>query len=196
MLVDKTILPTALVSVESARDYLRLEDIDQDPVLTQLINGVTIAIERACARPLRSRTITQVLSGHGSNYILLDIWPATALTSVKSRAIDDTLTDIDKTGWRVTQAGMLYLPIGYMPSGVANIEIAGEFGYKAATHDAELAALELAALVWLQVQWHTFTNQIGRQGSTTVGAGVLEFESDKMPASTAMIVEQFRRRDS
>src|SRR3990172_4977031 len=133
-----------LCDLESVRDDLKLQDITYDDILRDLINVASGEIENFCDRKLLSRDGTQWLDGSSSATIALQQWPATALTQARYRSFgSDQYVELDITGWSAT-GGLLMLQRDFFPRGWQNVELTGTFGYKAATHDADLAVLAKA----------------------------------------------------
>jgi len=198
MLLDRTILPEALTSVEAARDFLKIEDAEHDPTLIVFINGITTAIEAYCCRGLKSIAEVQYLSGTGTNTINPTRWPVTTLTSATYLTGDYSTTEaLDIAGWRCDDAGRLFLPNDRFYRGFQNIALTGVFGYLAGTHDRDLMLLETACQLWLRRAWQGFTNQTGAVDSVGAGSASAQFkEGAGVPDDVKVLLRKYVDKSS
>lgn len=70
----------ALTSTTNYKNYAGVSGTDNDPLIGNLINRATSAIESYCDRTLTSATYRERLNGDGTSEIFVSEWPITAIT--------------------------------------------------------------------------------------------------------------------
>ena len=89
----------ALITTSQAKDWLPgLSGSGSDTLLTALVSGVDAAFARWCGYPpasagaaptLEDVSYTRYLTGSGTRWLALDVWPVQSVTSIEE---DETLT--------------------------------------------------------------------------------------------------------
>ena len=83
---------------------MNITDSSKDTILTHLINAATDEIERLCGRRFKQTTHTnELVSGTGSNKIVVRNFPITTFTILEER------TDVDPLTFETIQAGDYYV---------------------------------------------------------------------------------------
>ena len=137
-----------------------------DAVVTLLIPSVEAEVERYIGRTLDEQTLTdEPYSGDGSQTLVLDDWPITAITAIKTRSDDGSTTTLAATTYRCltgakNRGEIVRLPFTsgtriytddfgvtgvsscgpVWPEGHGNILVSGTVGYATIPDDIEEAA--------------------------------------------------------
>lgn len=196
MALETAELEGNLVTLERARDYLMLATDEHNEMVVRFINSTTHAIERYCGRKLKSRTYAALVhNGTGLDWLPLRQYPLTTLTAVRERYMDTlgTTRTMAISGYVVSEAGILYLPGDSFTRGWQNIEVDMVAGYKAGTHDDDLATLELAACRLLQVVMQDWHEKIGRGTSVSVGGETVSFMDKPIPEDVRTMLRPYMR---
>jgi hypothetical protein len=197
------VLSTPLVGLTQVKSYLKrlsAPDTTYDDMLNRMIDYATGQIEKYCARRFVSRvyatTAALLHDGDGTQRLRVREWPVTTLTAVRERYQDGVTATrtLNITGAEIERNGrVIYLPLDGFPEGDQNIEVDCTAGYLAGKHDAEIKALEAAALRWIQVMWQDQEHGIGRGTGISAGGESISFIDQPMPKDVERALLPFVR---
>lgn len=153
----------ALATAADVRLRLGISVSTYDTLIDALISDATAEMEMYCGRRLESATVTdEIGDGLGQPFLLVRRYPVTSVTSISLRNSDATYTTlnaadyairgdggegaIDRVGnstWIGIDHPRMAGTFGGLRGGLGfnSYKITYEGGYKAGTHDTELAAL-------------------------------------------------------
>ena len=168
-----------LTTLDNVKRYASISDASLDALIERLIVSASSRIENFCSRGLEQRTLTQQLSGRGTNRLVLDQYPITAVASLK---VDGVVIPAATGSAPYTVAGYLfderfiYSVMGRIPVGMMNVEVTWTGGYTTNNMPAEVveACTELVAL---HLQERTRTGHV----SKSLAGEVVSFTQKEMP---------------
>lgn len=204
-MADIALASWALTTEERARDYLRKVTSDRENVLRLLINAASATIEKHTLRRLVSRDYKgadsfKLSGGRASDMrrpqsLTLPEWPITSLYSASYLGYDalSTAVTINIAAARITRGGQIELVNDYFPRGTYNLVVEAQCGYKAGSHDADLAVLEIACLRLLQTMWIDHDQGVGRGDSFSVGGSSVALAQVALTPDVAAMLEPFVR---
>ena len=185
-----------LVDIDTVRAFVgaKSDDADQENMLKFYINSASWFCNEKTDRLLKSRALTEYYSGDGSNTLLTDQYPITALTNVYDDLdrVYGSDTEIDSDDLAIMPQGLAYKIIydgGTFTSGVRNIKIVYTAGYTTIPYDLQQACLEIIAYFFK----NSDENRFGVT-SRTVGDGSLTVETTNIPKSAMKILENYRKK--
>jgi uncharacterized phiE125 gp8 family phage protein len=153
--------PFALTTLADVKEHLRIEAADstEDTFLEKLIDRCTSRIESYVNRKLKKRSYTELYDGSGTQKLLLNQFPITALTSVNIDQGQDFLpsTDVDieaiviqaeegLLSWSGVVNSSSAFNAGIWSAGVRNIQVVYEAGYDPIPDDLAAACIKLVAV--------------------------------------------------
>lgn len=184
----------ALIDVEQAREFLRIEDTDQDEIITGLVNEASAWMETETRRTLKARTGTMTFSGPGATWAVMPEAPFNSMASAEYRDADGTWTALNITGAQiVVDTGEVYLPNDVWWEGRKNIRVTGEVGFKAGTHDRDLKTLGLCCEQLVQILYQVRQNKIGRAEAVSIVGTGIAIKSDALPIEVKKTLAAYTR---
>lgn len=189
----------ALVSLEDAKAFLKLTASSEDTIVSDLVNAVSVSINRYCGRVFLSADYTEFLDGDGSGELILSNFPVTVLTSLnddpswrqwQALTAKDVVNDVileAKTGVvRLWNNGGRFL------RGHQNVKAVYTAGYTLDTipYDVALACKFLVSQFYRQAysQWRRGIQSEQIQDRNTT------FTNDPIPKDIAMMLDPYRVR--
>lgn len=177
-----------IISLSETKEYLGLAGTTgNDTLLTALITRVSSWMERLLGRKIESGSVTEYFDG-GSNEIMLNNFPVSAVTTVKYNAGTQSAPS-----WQTIAAAnyTAYLSEGIVkhssvfPEGNRNIEVVYTAGFVAIPGDIALLALELVGRVF---------NARKAQGmkSESLGSARIDWNSE-LTEEQKMIIGSYRK---
>jgi uncharacterized phiE125 gp8 family phage protein len=151
----------ALTTLADVKEHLRIEAADstEDTFLEKLIDRCTSRIESHVNRKLKKRSYAELYDGSGTQKLLLNQFPITALTSVNIDQGQDFLpsTDVDieaiviqaeegLLSWSGVVNSSSAFNAGIWSAGVRNIQVVYEAGYDPIPDDLAAACIKLVAV--------------------------------------------------
>lgn len=182
-------MATPLSSITKLRQYLKIPDRDEDPVLEQHLLSASSDVETETGRLMLLGDRSEVRNGNGQRSIFLRQYPIVSVTSLliegepvsaRSSANPDGYVIAD------AEAGELAIPAGGFPRGVANVEIVYRAGYESIPPDLEQAVLELAALRYVDRD-HPGVSYKVMEGQVT------DFRGGSQLAYAKAVIDRYRR---
>jgi hypothetical protein len=140
-----------LTTLANVKAWTKEPGTGLDALISDLITRVSKYIKVYCERDILSKDYTEYHNGHGSNYLLLNQYPITAITSIHDdldRNFDaSTLIDSDDiiftTGTNEALAGIVYLDGFSFSCGKNNIKVIYTAGYASVPADLEQACIRM-----------------------------------------------------
>jgi uncharacterized phiE125 gp8 family phage protein len=193
MAIDSTI---ALVTLAETKTFLKITGLTEDTVLENLIDEISQTIQSYLGRKLISTGYTEYYDGDGSDTLILNQFPVTALTSLNddpNRAFGSTTavnvtTDVILDG----AAGVLHVWNGKATffKGHGNIKAVYTAGYSVTTlpYDLQLATkLSIAQLYKIRYGAQRFGVK-----SETIADRTVSFDYEAFPAEAKQILDHYR----
>lgn len=143
-----------VISLGELKEYLgwKKGDTSKDTFFDSIIDAVSQLMEDYCGTKLKETSVTEVLSGGGTNLLILSNRHVTSLTSLKIRdgaGFRDCFTTPEEMSQVVLYRGkFLYMCRGCFEEGVLNYEASYVCGYAEVPADLKLVAEEMCALVY------------------------------------------------
>jgi len=191
--IDST---NALTDLDTVNAFLNTDmgDAGQQRVLTSYINKASALCNLLTDRKLKSRSLTEYYSGDGTNSILTNEYPITAITAVYDD-LDRTYgsdTEIDSDDLAYLPDGLAYKIVydgGVFQVGIKNIKAQYTAGYVTIPEDLEQACLEIIA-------YYFKNSEENRFGVTTrtMGGGSMTIETTDIPKSALRILDRYKRK--
>ena len=186
----------SLVDLETVTAFLNADasNADQQAILTYYINTASALCNTITMRKLKSRDLTEYYSGDGTNIILTNEYPITAITAVYDdldRTYDSD-TQIDSDDLAIRPDGLAYMIVydgGAFNTGIKNIKVQYTAGYTTIPYDLQQACLEIIAYYFK----NTEENRFGVT-SRTIGGGSVTIETNKIPDSAMAILGRYSRK--
>jgi len=140
-----------LTTLDAAKEYLHIDDTDEDALLLTLINAASEAIEHFTGRIFGSAQFTEYHDGGGRRAIVLRHLPVLSVTSVHDDlaraftaehllAADEYTVD--------AEAAIIRLDAGTFADGRQNVKVICTAGYASVPKDVALACTILVAAQW------------------------------------------------
>lgn len=174
----------ALITLNQAKEYLKINNSDNDNVIEAMIESATTKTEDYCSSRWVVRDIEESHIGNGSSFLYLYRMPISEIASV---TIDDTeyegyeerlLIGMLYGSWPNLSEVIVNYTAGYIDSrstAVANIP------------DAVIAVMEAVA-IW-------YNNRLGVTSETISGIGAVSYgEVEELPASVKAKLSSMRKR--
>ena len=123
----------AIVDVAGCKSMIKLLGSADDTIVENLINGTSLMFESYCASKFINQNITEVADGSGSNKLIVENCPITAITEVKFDF--DTIAPVVMalSGFNFNgKAGIINNLTGLFTEGFQNIQVKYTSGYGAA----------------------------------------------------------------
>lgn len=193
----------ALITVEEAKEYLKITGAGDDAILGALINSVSEWVCRFVGRNLLSASYVEYYSGDGSPGLMLNHYPVTAVASI----YEDTLRVFGAdTEIVVATNVMIRKEAGILQAwnlksnwgiGNANIKVSYTAGYTAASginggtmpYDIRQAVKRI-----LDQQYRTgYTHRKLDVSSESVGDQTTTFREGDVPTDAKTILEPYRQ---
>lgn len=158
----------AIITDAEYKTYRGISGTDYDAVLAVINPAVQVRIESYCDRLFTSASRTENYSGDGSQILIVQQWPITAITSITiDSTVLTTATDyaiaermnggiyrlpfdssvgfgsVDQWGVPVRQSAIGYHKSPHWPEGYDNIEVIYTAGYVTAPDDLKLLMFEM-----------------------------------------------------
>lgn len=127
-----------MVTLQEAKDYLRITTTDKDTWISTLISASANFIKAFTGTDFTYQQATEkIFDGTGESYLLLDS-PVSNITSI---VIDNTSYDI--SDFYVDDLYYLYAKSNIFTEGTQNVKITADWGYQTWPDDLKLAQLML-----------------------------------------------------
>lgn len=136
--------PYALVTLQQAKDYMKVEHEEENTLIEDLINRATYYLEQQkYRRPLKQRTFTDELyNGMGTKELRLSTFPVASISTV---GYVSSSGHVALTDYRVdARRGILYRSGGWI-DGVSNYQITWIGGYDLVPYWLEQECLQLVS---------------------------------------------------
>ncbi len=184
----------ALVSVDQAKEYLKITSEEEDGIVENLINRASAWANDFTKRLLLSRSLTEYYDGEGGTELLLTQYPVTTVTTVH----DDPLrafganTLVAASDYYVdAEAGRVRLLNGVaFLTGVASIKAAYTAGYALASVPA---SIQEAVLLYIG---HSYRREHLDQrfgvSTETVGDRTTTFKDEPFPEKAKQLLLPYR----
>ena len=144
-----------LTTLGKVKEFLRLDIIDDDVLITDLIGRVDSQIKERAKKTLEATDFTERYDGDGTNELMVAKFPINSVAFLK---IDNIV--IDSGDYYVyKEAGVVKLDRGSFTEGNQNIEISYNAGYVTAPAELEKAAICLVAADYLSSQSSIHTTE-------------------------------------
>lgn len=137
--------PYALISLQQAKDYMKVEHNEEDTLIEDLINRATYYLERRkYQRALKQRTFTgELYNGMGTRELRLSTFPVVSVSSVSH--VDDSGNESTINDYKIDgRRGILFRHSGWI-DGVSNYKITWVGGYDPIPHWLEQECLMLVS---------------------------------------------------
>jgi len=134
----------ALTTVSGVKEYRGMPDsTDDDALLANLINRVTVLIETVTDRTFVAREFTETTDGLG-NILFPNYYPVTTISGIWDDPdwIWPDTTLVDSTYYRVVDDNRVISKGSYFSTGVQNMKVTYTAGYDAVPYDVEQACTE------------------------------------------------------
>jgi len=186
----------SLVDLETITAFLNADktDSDQQAILTYYINTASALCNTITMRKLKSRDLTEYYSGDGTNIILTNEYPITAITAVyddldRSYGSDTLIDSSDLVYLPDRLAYMIVYDGGTFNSGIKNLKVQYTAGYTTIPYDLQQACLEIIAYYYK----NTEENRFGVT-ARTIGGGSVTIETNNIPDSAMTILARYSRK--
>ena len=171
-----------LATLEALKLRLGIDHDRQDKQFTQMLAGISAAVETYLERKIEAADYTERYNGNGKDRLVLNPYPVQAVTSVRinGRAAD---------GWDFDD-WLLMRPHGF-DKGLRNVEVRYRAGYETVPADIAEAVLEIA------MQRINEAKNGGIQSKTLAGETITFAtfaQSAGMPPAAYSILQQYRRK--
>jgi len=156
--------------------------------LTILLDSANDFVESYVSRELESDTRTEYHDGNAQREVMLDVYPATSITS-----FEKNVGTLDAPVWEAVPAstyklspkdGKVFL-LGYSYRGFQNYKIVYVGGYATMPGDLRLATLKLAGSYWNK----RTSDGIKKEG---VAGDSLEFDTSEVSSDVMIILNSYR----
>lgn len=177
---------TALTTIARVKSYLGISTTADDALLTDLLNGASLAIENYLNRTLSAASYTAVMDGNGSVLLPLPNYPVTAVSSLK---IDGQVIPLSaafgKSGY-VNAVDRILLRSYVFSLDFQNVEISYTAGYSTIPDDIQTATVAMVALRYKEKDW------VGYQSKSLAGETVA-FQTSFMPDYVKQTLDAYVR---
>lgn len=180
-----------VISLQELKDYLGWDktDTSKDKFFDSVIDAVSQIMEDYCNTKLRESSVTEILSGDGSNMLILSNRHVTSLTSIKIRdgaEFRECFPAPEEMNQVVLYRGkFLYSCKGCFEEGVLNYRVSYICGYAEIPADLKIVAEEMCALVY-----QNSPHGQGRLGLLADRPGNIRmFFLDELPRHRAVLVK-------
>lgn len=182
---------TDLVTLAQVKVYLNLPSGagPSDAVLQTMITAYSQAVRSYCNRDFTQQSYTEQIDGPDSPRLALANGPVTSVASCSILDDQGNPTAVAVTDIRIVSNGLgcvLAWPKGWFPRGFGNIVITYTAGFATIPADLAQAVCELVGLRFREL------DRIGYNSKSLAGETV-SFNVKDMPASTKMILNQYRK---
>lgn len=135
----------ALVTLQQAKDYLKVEYVEEDTLIEDLINRATYYLEqRKYQRALKQRAFTgELYNGMGTQELRLSTFPVVSVSSVSY--VDDSGNESSINGYRIDDRRGILFRYGGWRDGVSNYKVTWVGGYDPIPHWLEQECLLLVS---------------------------------------------------
>ncbi|MCU7500723.1 MAG: hypothetical protein HF300_18045 [Ignavibacteria bacterium] len=143
-----------VISLEELKEYLgwKRDDTSKDIFFDSIIDAVSQLMEDYCNTKLKESGVTEILSGSGTNLLILSNRHVTSLSSLKVRdgaEFKDCFTTPEEMSQVILYRGkFLYRCRGCFEEGVLNYQASYVCGFSEIPADLKLVAEEMCALVY------------------------------------------------
>jgi uncharacterized phiE125 gp8 family phage protein len=175
----------ALANTSDLRDWLRINNNNEDSLLDRLITAVSANVESYLNRKILVASYTEWYDGTGTDRLLLTQYPVTAVQSVMMDGVTvSAAADATSTGWSFDDVGIFY-QFGKFTRNRQNVKVTYTAGYATAPQDIQQAVLELASMRYRE------RDRIGH-ASKSVGGETTAFVTSAMPDSVKVLLNNWR----
>jgi len=185
-----------LVDIKDVKDVVGLsqDDTDSKEKLERMINIASWFCNSYTHRKLLSRALTEYYSGDGTNTLLMNNYPITAITHVY-----DDLARAYGASTEITLTDLVYMPTdlaceiiydgGVFTKGTKNIKAEYTAGYVTVPWDLQEAALELCAFYW-----DNFENKLFGKVAMSMADGSVRMDTTRIPKSVLTVLEHYKKK--
>lgn len=184
-----------LVSVDDALSFIGIASDDERMSKLQMyINAASWFCNNHTHRKLKTRSLTEYYNGDGTNVLLMNNYPITAITHVY-----DDLNRAYGSDTEIDSSDLAYMPNdlackivydgGAFSVGIKNIKAEYTAGYTTIPWDLQQACLELVAYYWKNTEE-------GRFGliSQQLADGSVRLETTTIPASVRQVLDLYKKK--
>jgi len=140
-----------LTTLANVKAWIKEPGTGLDALISDLISRVSKQIKVYCERDILSTTYTEYYNGRGTNSLMLNQYPVTAITSINDdldrNFTSETLIDSDdiifNSGTDKAKAGIVYLDGLNFSCGRNNIKVVYVAGYATIPADLEQACIRM-----------------------------------------------------
>lgn len=186
----------ALVSLDDAKDFLKIATEESDAVVTSLINRASAWANTYTQRLLLSRALTEYYDGDGEEELLLRQYPVTALTNIYDdplRAFGaGTAIDVAANVILDNEKGIIRLwnQAAAFNSGKANIKVVYTAGYALASVPE---SVKEAVLVYIGHAYRReYLDQKFGVSSETIGDRTTTYAASDIPEKAKVLLNPYR----
>lgn len=195
MAVDATV---ALVTLADTKAFLKITASTEDTILETLVNAVSVLVSNYLGRKLVSAAFTEYYDGDGSDTLVLNQFPVTALSSIND---DPTRTFAGSTEVVIARDTILDGNAGIVrvwngkPAfiyGRSNIKVTYTAGYTAGSNVP--ADLMLAVKLTIeQIYKNRYAAQRFGVKTETIADRTISFDYEAFPSEAVQILDHYRQ---
>lgn len=184
----------ALVELDQVKPFVNVSGVGEDTILTFWINAASWFCNTHTRRELLSRAQTEYYNGDGTNTLLVNNYPITAITHVYDdldRTYGDD-TELDSDDLVYMPDGLAYSIVydgGAFTRGVKNIKAMYTAGYATVPWELQQACLEIIIYYYK----NTEENRFGVT-TRTAGGGSMTIETTQIPKSALEVLDKYKRK--
>lgn len=184
-----------LVELDDVLEFIGVEDTDERIYkLERYINAASWFCNNYTHRKLKSRDLTEYYNGDGTNVLLMNNYPVTAITHVYDDLDRDYESDTE-----IDSDDLVYMPDGLackivydggvFSKGIKNIKVEYTAGYETIPWDLYQACCELVAYYWKNTEE-------GRFGliSQQLADGSVRIETTTVPKSVRQVLDLYKKK--
>ena len=170
------------------------QGVDIKYTLNFYINNASWFCNNYTHRLLLSRSSTEYYSGDGTNSLLVNNYPITAITHIYN-----DLARVYGAGTEITLTDLVFLPQdlaykivydgGVFTKGIKNLKVEYTAGYATIPWDLQEAALELCAFYW-----DNFENKLFGKVAMSMADGSIRLATTGIPKSVLTVLEHYRKK--
>tara|TARA_R110000868_G_scaffold234542_2_gene488252 strand:- start:229 stop:816 length:588 start_codon:yes stop_codon:yes gene_type:complete len=184
----------ALITLQTAKDFIGgISGSADDSRLELFINMATEYIETYCDRRFKQTTYTdEVISGAGSNELVLRNWPVIGSVTLGKRNVvdnEESWDAVDADDFWIDEEGGTVTGVTVFRKGTDNYRVTYSGGYATIPYDLQYACASIVAQFWNRKQANGLKSESLGDHSVTfdVGAG-----GSNIPAEVEAILDKYR----
>lgn len=191
-----------LTTVTRFKEYYFIGDDDFDPIISDLIKRLSIAVERYCNRRFKAARYTESYSGKGgslfsdkNNLIFVKNPPIVAVVTL----YDSILRVFDSTSLVATSdyvsnadSGIIELTSSVFARGTNNIQVTYTGGYTDGAFDNDVGDVEQALLKWVAIEFKIVKDKLHGKDSITKGDVTESMRTGAMPDEVKSLLQYHR----